>query len=428
MFQGKDKNILLNPQANNNFVETDYIKEITQRSLGYIKAGFPIHFRGPAGTGKTTIAKHIAAQLERPTVLLHGDEDLNTTNMIGGEHGVQSKQLIDNFISSVLKKEETIVKKWVDNRLTVACRYGFTLIYDEFTRSRPEANNIFLSILEERVMNLPISRGDEDPYIPVHPNFTAIFTSNPDEYAGVHKTQDALKDRLITIDLTCFDYETEFRITKAKSELPDETINFIIGIVKSLREAKEFRFSPTLRNCLMIAKSIKALSIDPFSKKEDFARVCQDVLGGESLFQENSFENYPKIKNFIRDVVFKQKINNNKVENINFFNQEEKEKKANILLNENQNNGFHKNNNIENNDTIKKDLTENTTEMNINNIPKNEAILVNAIEKKQLNDDNDNDFINNYESNQDAPKTNKDDFIHQVDQRLVYFKKLMQKL
>ena len=26
-----------------------------------------------------------------------------------------------------------------------------------------------------------------------------IFTSNPEEYAGVHKTQDALLDRMITI-------------------------------------------------------------------------------------------------------------------------------------------------------------------------------------------------------------------------------------
>lgn len=423
MFQGKDKNILLSPQANTNFVETDYIREITQRSLGYIQAGFPVHFRGPAGTGKTTIAKHIAAQLQRPMVILHGDEDLNTTNMIGGEHGVQSKQLIDNFISSVLKKEESIVKKWVDNRLTVACRYGFTLIYDEFTRSRPEANNIFLSILEERIMNLPISRGDEDPYIPVHPNFTAIFTSNPDEYAGVHKTQDALKDRLITIDLTCFDYETEFKITKAKSELPDETISFIVGIIKSLRESKEFHFSPTLRNCLMIAKSIKALQIDPFSKKEDFAKVCQDVLGGESLFQENSFDNYPKIKNFIRDIVFKQKISNHKYNASDILIED---KKKLITPYQNQEYSLNGNGNMNENDSYSSAHTVKINENVVENTIKKEELTTNNIENKPQN----NELINNLVADENVleNETKDDDFIHQVDRRLIYFKKLMQNL
>jgi len=44
-----------------------------------------------------------------------------------------------------------------------------------------------------------------------------IFTSNPEEYAGVHKTQDALRDRMVTIELDHFDEETEIAITEARS-------------------------------------------------------------------------------------------------------------------------------------------------------------------------------------------------------------------
>jgi len=54
-------------------------------------------------------------------------------------------------------------------------------------------------------------------YLEVHPDFRAIFTSNPEEYAGVHKTQDALMDRLITLNLGNFDRETEIQIAMAKS-------------------------------------------------------------------------------------------------------------------------------------------------------------------------------------------------------------------
>ena len=121
--------------------------------------------------------------------------------------------MIDNFIHSVVKTEETMRTLWTDNRLTTACRYGHVLIYDEFTRSRPEANNVLLSVLGERLLNLPkISHGG-DGYLEVHPAFRAIFTSNPQEYAGVHKSQDALLDRLITIYMDHYDRETEVAIT-----------------------------------------------------------------------------------------------------------------------------------------------------------------------------------------------------------------------
>ena len=99
---------------------------------------------------------------------------------------------MDNFIHSVLKTEEEMKTLWMDNRLTTACRNGDTLIYDEFTRSRPEANNALLSVLSEGILNLPKLRRNGEGYLEVHPAFRAIFTSNPEEYAGVHKTQDAL--------------------------------------------------------------------------------------------------------------------------------------------------------------------------------------------------------------------------------------------
>ena len=109
---------------------------------------------------------------------------------------------------------------WIDNRLTTACRYGHTLVYDEFTRSRPEANNVLLSVLGERLLNLPKLRYAGDGYLEVHPGFRAIFTSNPEEYAGIHKSQDALMDRLITIHMDHYDRETEVAITAARSGVP----------------------------------------------------------------------------------------------------------------------------------------------------------------------------------------------------------------
>ncbi|MFQ5874363.1 MAG: gas vesicle protein GvpN, partial [Dehalococcoidia bacterium] len=191
------------------FVQTPGVKGVVDRALLYLRAGLPVHFRGPAGTGKTTLAMYVAGQIGRPVILIHGDEEFGTSDLIGGETGYRIKKTVDNFIHTVLKTEEDVKKQWIDNRITVACRYGFTLLYDEFTRSRAEANNVLLAVLEERILDLPAERGGENGHLQVHPDFRAIFTSNPQEYAGVHRAQDALRDRMITINLGHYDRETE---------------------------------------------------------------------------------------------------------------------------------------------------------------------------------------------------------------------------
>jgi nitric oxide reductase NorQ protein len=295
---------VLEPSPLPDFVETKYIKDITSRVLFYIKAGFPVHFRGASGTGKTTLAMHIASKIKRPVVMIHGDEEFTTSDLVGGEYGYRIRKVVDRFISRVLKTEEDMVKRWVDNRLTVACKYGFTLIYDEFTRSRPEANNILLSILQEKMMDLPVGRGGEEQYLRVDSNFTAIFTSNPEEYAGVHRSQDALRDRMITMDLDYFDYETEVAITRAKSRLSKQNAEAIVNIVRGLRESGKCEFAPTIRGCIMIAKTLKVQGLTPSTSNGLFLRICQDILASETS-RVGSKTNQDRIREIVKELVKK---------------------------------------------------------------------------------------------------------------------------
>ncbi|AEB09627.1 gas vesicle protein GvpN [Desulfobacca acetoxidans] len=283
------------PEASSEFVETSYVQNLTNRAMAYLEVGYPVHFAGPAGTGKTTLAFHVAAQRGRPVVLIHGDDEFNSSDLVGRHSGYRKQKLIDNFIHSVLKTEESMNITWMDNRLTLACKEGFTLIYDEFTRSRPEANNALLSILEEKILNLPkMSRGGEG-YLEVHPEFRAIFTSNPEEYAGVHKTQDALMDRLITINLGHFDRETEIQIALAKSGLPFSDAEVIVDVVRELRGIGVNNHRPTIRACIAIAKILAYKGAQAHKDDAVFQWACRDVLntdsakvtrGGQSIMAE----------------------------------------------------------------------------------------------------------------------------------------------
>ncbi len=273
----------LSVRPRSDFVETPTVRDLTERALAYLAAGFPVHFRGPAGTGKTTLALHVAAQLGRPVMLIAGDEEFATSDLIGGQYGYRYRKVIDRFIHTVMKYEEDAVQRWVDHRLTTACREGFTLIYDEFTRSRPEANNVLLGVLEEQLLVLPtMSRGDA--YVKVHPDFRAIFTSNPQEYAGVHEAQDALSDRLVTIDLDFYDRETEIAITAARSDLPPEEATKIVDIVRDFRASGEYDQSPTLRACTMIAKVSAMQGLQPSAQDPRFVRICLDLLESKTAF------------------------------------------------------------------------------------------------------------------------------------------------
>jgi gas vesicle protein GvpN len=268
---------LLSLDKKPDFVESAFIQDIMERAVIYIKAGYPVHFSGPAGAGKTALAMHVAAQLNRQVILIHGDDEFGSSDLVGENNGYRSTQLIDNYVHTVMKKEENVSKHWVDNRLTSACKYGFTLIYDEFTRSRPEANNVLLSVLEERLLVLPSVHQGEG-YLKVHPNFSAIFTSNPEEYAGVHKTQDALIDRMITLKLDHHDADTEVSITQAKSGLPIQQAQAIVGMIREFRTIGVNNARPTIRACIMLARIVALRGGIVDSRDSVFRKMCHDVV------------------------------------------------------------------------------------------------------------------------------------------------------
>lgn len=260
-----------------NFVSTPTVERIARRALRYLQSGYSVHLRGAAGTGKTTLALHLADLLSRPIMLLFGDDEFKTSDLIGNQSGYTRKKVVDNFIHSVVKVEDELRHNWVDSRLTLACREGFTLVYDEFNRSRPEVNNVLLSALEEKLLVLPPS-GHRPEYLRVNPHFRAIFTSNPEEYAGVHGTQDALLDRLITIHMPEPDELTQQQILVQKLDIEPAAALLVVRLVRAFQTETHSNGHNSLRPCLMIANVCHEHGIAMMAEDADFRDVCSDIL------------------------------------------------------------------------------------------------------------------------------------------------------
>jgi len=273
---------VLRLEPREDFVVTPAIDGICKRAMAYLDAGYACHFNGAAATGKTTLALHVANQRRRPVMLIFGNEEYGTSDLVGGEKGLWSNKVVDNFIHSVIKTEESHRTQWVDNRLTTACKHGYTLVYDEFSRSRPEANNVLLTVLEEGILALSESYYG-DSYMRVHPDFRAIFTSNPEEYAGVHKTQNALLDRMITIELGHYDRETEIAITRARAGLDGPSAEKIVDLVREFRKLGISNYRPTIRAAIMVGRVVQLRGGRVCADDPVFVETCLDVLAGDMV-------------------------------------------------------------------------------------------------------------------------------------------------
>jgi gas vesicle protein GvpN len=203
---------------------------------------------------------------------------METADLVGEYAGEERHSVRDKYVHNVQKSTDVVRERWVDNPLTTAVREGGTLVYNEFARTKPVANNVLLSVFEEGVLELPGRRG-EDRYVEVHPEFRAILTSNSAEYAGVHEPQDALLDRLVGVHMDFYDAETERRIVAANVDAEAAVVADAVAVVRALRERVDVTVGT--RAAVMVAEVVDA-DTDP----ETVATVVTDVLASKVAGRE----------------------------------------------------------------------------------------------------------------------------------------------
>jgi gas vesicle protein GvpN len=267
--------LVLRPRADL-FLDEE-LRSLHSRAVAYLRAGAPVHLRGPAGAGKTTMALHVAAWLGRPVTLLTGDAAMTSDNLLGREVGEDTLATHDRYVHRVTKTATQTRAAWRDSALTQALQKGHTLVYDEFTRAPASANNALLSALEERVLILS-NPARQERYVRAHPEFRAIFTSNPDEYAGVNAAPDALFDRMVTFDLGFASESAEAGVIARRTGLAPQDAAVVARLVRALRDECDGVNPVSLRTAILIGRLVAALKARARPEDERFVQICLDVL------------------------------------------------------------------------------------------------------------------------------------------------------
>lgn len=264
------------------FLMTDETRGLADRALLYLQAGVPVHLRGMAGLGKTSLALTLAEALGRPISFMTGNEWLTGTDLVGREIGQSTVTVVDKYIQSVRRTETASRADWQDSVLATAMERGHTLVYDEFTRASPEANAALLSVLEEGVLVSPDPASGRS-LVRAHAAFRVILTSNPHDYVGVNSAPDALLDRVLTLTVAEPATPALAAIVAMRCGLDRKTADRIVGLVVRVRQEADSPGLASMRTCLLIGRIVahetrrRALTPDRLSE------IASDVFAGRGV-------------------------------------------------------------------------------------------------------------------------------------------------
>lgn len=141
-----------------------------------------ISFSGPAGSGKTTVAKIIAGALNLPLRLVTGKAGVDSSVYLGYE--------------SIQSQNGTSVTKWHDGPITEAVRYGALLLFDEVNLTSPEVIGTLNTLLDDtRALVL-----DNGEVVKADPRFTYIEAMNRGAgYCGTEETNLSHDNRMLQV-------------------------------------------------------------------------------------------------------------------------------------------------------------------------------------------------------------------------------------